>query len=118
MLHFELEHAIAFSNATGIKVAFIPLHRGSDGFMSLAQFEKFYWPHVEGHAGDWSKRHHAVCLLRRRVGSALEVPGRTAQRQDCGLFQFSDIFKVKEVVGETMCHHGWHAQLAAASGHA
>ena len=22
----------------------MPLHRGSDGFMSLKQFEEFYWP--------------------------------------------------------------------------
>jgi len=27
-----------------IKRVFIALHRGSDGFMSLPQFEKFYWP--------------------------------------------------------------------------
>ena len=44
VLKFELEHAIAFSEATGLKTAFIPLHRGSDGFMSLPQFENFYWP--------------------------------------------------------------------------
>jgi hypothetical protein len=28
----------------GVKRVFMALHRGSDGFMSLAQFEKFYWP--------------------------------------------------------------------------
>jgi hypothetical protein len=28
----------------GIKRVFMALHRGSDGFMSLPQFEKFYWP--------------------------------------------------------------------------
>ena len=27
-----------------IKRVFMALHRGSDGFMSLPQFEKFYWP--------------------------------------------------------------------------
>ena len=27
-----------------IKRVFIALHRGSDGFMSIPQFEKFYWP--------------------------------------------------------------------------
>ena len=44
VLHMVLEYAINWSCATGINVAFIPLHRGSDGFMSLPQFEKFYWP--------------------------------------------------------------------------
>jgi hypothetical protein len=28
----------------GVKRVFMALHRGSDGFMSLPQFEKFYWP--------------------------------------------------------------------------
>ncbi len=27
-----------------VKRVFMALHRGSDGFMSLPQFEKFYWP--------------------------------------------------------------------------
>ena len=33
--------------ATGMKQALMPLHRGSDGFMSLTQFEKFYWPQLK-----------------------------------------------------------------------
>jgi uroporphyrinogen-III decarboxylase len=28
----------------GSKIAFMPLHRGADGFMSNIQFEEFYWP--------------------------------------------------------------------------
>ncbi len=28
----------------GSKIAFMPLHRGADGFMSNKQFEEFYWP--------------------------------------------------------------------------
>lgn len=27
---------------------FIPLHRGSEGFMSIKQFERFYWPGLKG----------------------------------------------------------------------
>jgi hypothetical protein len=30
--------------AGSVKRVFMALHRGSDGFMSLPQFEKFYWP--------------------------------------------------------------------------
>jgi len=47
VLKFQLEYAINWSRATGINVCFIPLHRGSDGFMSLPQFEKFYWPQLK-----------------------------------------------------------------------
>jgi Uroporphyrinogen decarboxylase (URO-D) len=30
-----------------VKRVFLALHRGSDGFMSLPQFEKFYWPNLK-----------------------------------------------------------------------
>ncbi len=107
VLKFELEYAISWSRATGINVAFIPLHRGSDGFMSLAQFEKFYWPQLKAlqiglveagimpfvfYEGIWDKRLKYLTELPR---------GKTT-----GLFQFSNIFKVKEVVGDTMCIMG------------
>ena len=32
----------------GVNAVSIPLHRGSDGFMSIKQFEKFYWPGLKG----------------------------------------------------------------------
>ncbi len=107
VLHFQLEYAVAFSRATGLKTSFIPLHRGSDGFMSLAQFEKFYWPTLKAlqvglvengimpfvfYEGVWDQRLKYLTELPR---------GKTA-----GWFQFSDIFHVKEVVGDTMCIYG------------
>ncbi len=106
-LAFQLEMAINFRKATGLRVSFIPLHRGSDGFMSLPQFEKFYWPTLKAmmetmvendimpfvfYEGVWDQRLHYLAELPR---------GKTA-----GLFQFSDIFKVKEVVGDVMCIAG------------
>ena len=105
--HFQLEYAIAFSRTTGLKICFIPLHRGSDGFMSLAQFEKFYWPQLKAmqvalvengimpfvfYEGVWDQRLKYLAELPR---------GGTI-----GLFQFSDIFKVKEALGDTMCIAG------------
>jgi hypothetical protein len=104
---FQLKFAIDFSRATGLKRAFIPLHRGSDGFMSLPQFERFYWPQLKKmmltliehdivpavfYEGIWDQR---LKYLR-------ELPrGKTA-----GWFQASDIFRVKDVVGDTMCIMG------------
>jgi uroporphyrinogen-III decarboxylase len=104
VLHFELEHAIDFSRATGINVCFIPLHRGSDGFMSLSQFERFYWPQLKAlmvglvdagivpyvfYEGTWDQRLTYLAELPK---------GKTI-----GWFQSSDVFKVKEIVGNTMC---------------
>jgi hypothetical protein len=103
VLKFELEFAIDYTNVTGLKTVFIPLHRGSDGFMSIDQFERYYWPTlkalIEGLAekdilplvfyeGIWDKRLHHLATLPRA--------------KSLGWFQFSDIYKVKEIVGNTI----------------
>ncbi len=104
---FQLKYAIDFARAADIKRAFIPLHRGSDGFLSLPQFERFYWPQLKAmmltliehdimpvvfYEGVWDKRLEYLAELPR---------GKSA-----GWFQSSDIFRVKEVVGNTMCIMG------------
>ncbi len=106
-LECQLEWAVAWSKATGVNVSFIPLHRGSDGFMSIPQFEKFYWPTLKAlqerlvaagiqpfvfYEGVWDQRLHYLADLPK---------GKVV-----GLFQASDIFKVKQVVGDTMCIAG------------
>jgi len=93
--------------ALGLKYVGTMLHRGSDGFMSLKQFEKFYWPSLkqlwldcidEGitpfvfYEGIWDQRLEYLADLPK---------GKTV-----GWFQSSDIFKVKEVLGDTMCIMG------------
>jgi uroporphyrinogen-III decarboxylase len=104
VLRFQLEYAVEWSHSTGINVTFIPLHRGSDGFMSLPQFEKFYWPQLKTmleqlvkagimpfvfYEGIWDKRLDYLAQLPK---------GKTV-----GWFQASDIFKAKEILGDTMC---------------
>jgi hypothetical protein len=101
---FELQYAIDTCKATGITRAFLPLHRGSDGFMSLKQFETLYWRQLKDilvalvdngitpivfYEGCWDQRLEYLTELPK---------GKTV-----GWFQASDIFKVKEIVGDTMC---------------
>ncbi len=104
VLDMQTGFAINFAKATGLPNCFIPLHRGSDGFMSLKQFEKFYWPQLKEmmlrlvdngirpipfYEGVWNERLDYLAELPK---------GKTA-----GMFQSSDIFKVKEKLGDTMC---------------
>ena len=35
---------VAAARQNGCPIVFIPLHKGADGFLSDAQFKKFYWP--------------------------------------------------------------------------
>ena len=100
----ELEFAIDTCKATGMNRTFLPLHRGSDGFMSLKQFEKLYWKQL---------KHVLVTLVENGITPIVFYEGCWDQRLEylaelpkgktVGWFQSSDIFKVKEVVGDTMC---------------
>jgi uroporphyrinogen-III decarboxylase len=100
----ELDWAINAAKAMGADRAFLPLHRGSDGFMSLKQFEALYWKQLKAilvelvengitpivfYEGCWDQR--------------LEYLAELPKGKTVGWFQASDIFKVKEIVGDTMC---------------
>lgn len=100
----QTENAIARCRATGANSVNIPLHRGSDGFISIPMFERFYWPQFKKMVfdltdagimphilweGNWDQRLHYLTELPK---------GKTI-----GWFQQSNIFKVKEMLGDTMC---------------
>ena len=100
----ELEFALNAAKAIGATRAFLPLHRGSDGFMSLKQFETLYWKQLKKilvalvengltpvvfYEGCWDKR--------------LEYLAELPKGKTVGWFQASDIFRVKEILGDTMC---------------
>ncbi|NLE09712.1 MAG: hypothetical protein GX631_10720 [Dehalococcoidales bacterium] len=85
----------------------MPLHRGSDGFMSKEQFEKFYWPELKecinfnislGYVaapfweGVWDKR--LEYLLELPKGKVIFHCEKT------------DVFKAKEIIGDHMCIQG------------
>jgi uroporphyrinogen-III decarboxylase len=101
---FQLDYAISLAKSTGINSSFIPLHRGSDGFMSIKQFEKFYWPQL---------KHMLVTLVDNGIMPVVFYEGTWDQRlshlaelpkgKTVGWFQSSDIYKVKEILGNIMC---------------
>jgi|WetSurMetagenome_2_1015567.scaffolds.fasta_scaffold50944_3 hypothetical protein len=104
VLDFQLEFAISFARATGLKAAFIPLHRGSDGFMSLAQFEKFYWPQLKEQMVTLVNNGITpICFYEGVWDQRLKYLAELPKGKTVGWFQSSDIYKVKEVVGETVC---------------
>jgi uroporphyrinogen-III decarboxylase len=40
----SLESAVGMVNMGRTPIIFVPMHKGDDSFMSVKQFEKFYWP--------------------------------------------------------------------------
>ncbi len=104
VLRFQLEYAVKWCRFTGINVAFIPLHRGSDGFMSLQQFEKFYWPQLKAMLEKLVKENITPVVFYEGVwDERLQYLAELPKGKTVGWFQASDIFKVKEIAGDTMC---------------
>jgi len=101
---FQLEFAISLCKATGLGNTFIPLHRGSDGFMSLKQFEKFYWPQLKYVMETLIENGIRPVVFYEGVwDQRLEYLAELPKGKSIGWFQASDIFKVKDIVGDTMC---------------
>jgi uroporphyrinogen-III decarboxylase len=102
------KHCLEFTaplKKAGLKCfAHFPLHCGDDNFISVANFEKFYWPQLKElflqliengitpfvfYEGQWNNRLEYIAELPR---------GKTIAH-----FHNTDIFKAKEVVGDTAC---------------
>ena len=94
---------IAAANAMHFPTVASMLHRGSDGFMSLEQFELFYWPSLKKMWLDFIDNGQMTFAFyegtwNQRLGYLAELPAQ----KTIGWFQSSDIFKVKEVLGGKM----------------
>lgn len=100
--------AIELCRMTGNSSVFIGLHRGADGFMSPDQFETFYWPGLKKmllafidagltpspfFEGDFTQR--------------LEYLSQLPKGKILGFFDKTDIYKAKEIIGDTMAMSGF-----------
>ena len=102
-----VKQAVVNAKATGNYKAGIPLHRGSDGFMSIPQFEKFYWPQFRDMIMELIDEGFTLWILFEGTwDKRLEYLAQFPKGKITGLFQSSDIFRVKEVLGDTMCIMG------------
>jgi hypothetical protein len=92
---------------TGNPVIFMPLHKGADGFLSDAQFKKFYWPSLKNVIvglieGGCIPFLAAEGGYNTRLEDIKDIPkGKTIW-----MFDQTDMAKAKEVVGDTLCLFG------------
>lgn len=109
LLEWRMLKAAPFSpDAKGnLPRMFMALHRGSDGFMSVQDFEKFYWPTLKKailttvelgcisspfFEGVWDKRlEYLADMPKGRVVFHCEL---------------TDVFKAKKIIGDRMCIQG------------
>lgn len=92
---------------SGNPIVFMPLHKGADGFMSNDQFAKFYWPSLKAVIKGLAERGCVPCLfIEGAYNQRLEF---LAEIDDCRiiyLFDRTDIYRAKEVLGANACIAG------------
>jgi uroporphyrinogen-III decarboxylase len=102
-----LESAIAAVKASGISRAFIPLHKGAEGFMSIDQFKRFYWPGLRKLMLNLiDEGITPFAFIEGNYTSRLEIISDMPSGKAVYHFESTDIFKAKEVLGDHICIRG------------
>ncbi len=103
----QIKNIAAAPDANGFITSFIPLHRGADGFMSLKQFEKFYFPYLKRLVEALvSKGYTPNVFYEGDYTTRLEYLRDLPKGKILALFDRSDMKKVKEVLGGHTCIAG------------
>ena len=102
-----IEVAVMGARASGNPGVFVPLHRGSDGFLSPEQFETFYWPGLKMVLLALIEEGLTPCpFFEGDHGSRLELYAELPKGKMLGLFDGTDPYRAKEILGGTMCISG------------
>ncbi len=92
---------------TGNPRIFIPLHKGSDAFMSEEQFKIFYWPSLrEMMLGLIKEGMNPSLFVEADHTSRLEIMRDVPPGKVIYLMENTDIFKAKEILGDRVCLRG------------
>jgi uroporphyrinogen-III decarboxylase len=85
----------------------IPLHKGAEGFMSIKQYETFYWPTLKKVIIRLIEKGLVPRLLFEGENtSRLEIIKDIPRGKAIYWFEKVDICKAKEVLGDTVCFMG------------
>ena len=85
----------------------MPLHKGPDGFMSLEQYKTFYWPTLRKvMVGLIDEGLVPMPFFEGDNTSRLEVIKDIPRGKAVYRFERVDIYKAKEILGDTVCFRG------------
>jgi hypothetical protein len=107
MCRIQLERIAQAPRATEFTPAFMALHRGAHGFMSLKQFEIFYWPYLKkviqamvdaGYTPD--------IFFEGDYNSRLEYLAEMPKGKVIARFDQIDMARAKQILGRTVCISG------------
>ena len=96
-----------WAKTTGCPFVGIPLHRGSEGWMSIEQYKTFYWPTLRKvMMGLIDEGLVPMPLFEGENTSRLEIIKDIPRGKAVYWFERVDIRKAKEALGDTVCFRG------------
>lgn len=99
--------AIANAKMQRAKYLFIPLHCGTDDFMSLQNYQRFYWPHLKRlimAAIDAELTPMVIC--EGKYYTRLETIADVPRGEVIYVFEDTDFAKAKKALGDVACIGG------------
>lgn len=95
------------ARAKGNPRVFIPLHKGTDNFMSLKQFKTFYWPTLQKLILDLVEAQCTPYLLIEGLyNTRLDIIKDVPKGKCIYHFEGTDIFEAKKKLGDSVCIMG------------
>jgi uroporphyrinogen-III decarboxylase len=104
----SVESAVNMTNMARSPIVFIPMHKGDVSFMSIKQFEKFYWPTfrklllgiINEGCVPW------MVIDGRYDEARLEIISELPRSSVVWNMEQTDMFKSKEILGDSACIAG------------
>jgi hypothetical protein len=107
MCRIHLENISKLPTVTEFTPAFMALHRGAHGFMSLKQFEVFYWPYLlKVIQGLVDKGYTPDVFFEGDYNSRLEYLAQMPKGKVIARFDQIDMARAKEILGNKICIAG------------
>ena len=107
MLPMALETGIRGARISGNSRVFVAIHGGVEGFMSVEQYRRFYWPTLQALlVGLAEAGLNPFVLVEGGSTSRLEIMAGVPPGKVCYWFDHVDMAKAKEVLGGKACIAG------------
>ena len=102
-----VDEAVGAANASGCPLIFMPLHKGTGGFMSNKQFETFYWPTFKDvMMGLIDEGLVPMPFAEGDYEPRLEIIKDMPRASVVWWFERMDMARAKEVLGDSACIAG------------
>ncbi len=107
LLPMMIDEAVTGCRLTGNPRVVIPLHKGQEGFMSLDQFRRFYWPTFRELLHALAKEGlNPMVIVEGVYNSRLDIIKDVPAGKIVYWFEDVDMVKAKEVLAGTACIMG------------